>query len=205
MAVQPRPPEAVSLPAERPVSGPTAAPPFPPAGPVVELTGRRVGGAVHSKQRLEVATAVETAVLPHQLHELDQVVEIARLCELLVEKDARIALLERGIGTWRDRLQTEMSDRRTAEHLAFERERELVGVIHQQLTTIDEATANAKVALTLNDELQARLDDQAAAVQSSEQTSQSALARMYELQARIDELEEQLRRASRRWWRRRTA
>jgi len=201
MAVQAHPTEAERLSPERPSLSPPAAPPPPPDGPIVELVGRRATTVVPHGVEL----ALDAAVLPHQLHEIDQVVEIARLSELLVEKDARIALLERGISQWRDQARVEIAERKAAEQLGFARERELVGVIHQQLTTAELAEKNAEAALARNDELQARLDDQAAAVESSEQTSQAALARMHELQARIDELEELLHRKSRHWWRRHRA
>jgi chromosome segregation ATPase len=174
---------------------PPPAPPVPGGG-AVEVVGRRVA---------ILDPAVEGAVLPHQLHQIDQVVEIARLGELLVEKEARIALLERGLGEWRERAHIETAVREASEKAAYEREHELIGVIHQQLMAIESAERNTEAALARNDELQARLDDQFAALESSEQTSQAALARMHELQARIDELDDLLRRKSRRWWRRRAA
>ncbi len=194
MAVQPQSPEAEPLASPTAVASAPAAPAPAPGGPVVELTGHRVAP--------RPSADVQAAILPHQLHELDQVVEIARLSELLVEKDARIALLERGIARWRERALSEVDARTASEQRAFEHERELVAVLHQQLTTIDLAEQTAHAALARNDELQARLDDQMAAIESSEQTAQAALARMHELQGRIDDLEEQLRRATRRWWRR---
>ena len=130
--------------------------------------------------------------------------EIAHLSELLVEKDARIALLERGIADWRERAQAEIAARMAAARLAYERERELVAVIHRQINLLEQAEITSQAALARNDELQARLDDQFAAIESSEQTSQAAVARMHELQLRIDELEDLLRHP-RRWWRRRAA
>lgn len=193
MAVQAHPTRSGSPPS------PAGLPPPPPApadGRAVEVVGRRVA---------LLDPALEGAVLPHQLHQIDQVVEIARLGELLVEKDARIALLERGLGEWRERAHVEAAVRETSERDAYEREHELIGVIHKQLTAIESAERNTETALARNDELQARLDDQYAALESSEQTSQAALARMHELQARIDDLEELLRRKPRRWWRRRAA
>lgn len=201
MAVQPQSPEAEPLAPETAAASPPAAPPPTPGGPVVELVGRRIASAPSTALTPDIGAAV----LPHQLHELDQVVEIARLSELLVEKDARIALLERGIARWRERALNEVDARSASEQRGYERERELVAVIHQQLTTIELAEQTAQAALTRNDELQARLDDQMAAIESSEQTAQAAIARMHELQGRIDELEEQLRRATRRWWRRQRA
>ncbi len=191
MAVQAHPTRSGSPPS--PAALPSAS---PPAGGHVEVVGRRVP---------VLDPAVEGAVLPHQLHQIDQVVEIARLGELLVEKDARIALLERGLGEWRERAHVEVAVRESAEKATYEREHELIGVIHQQLMTIESAERNTEAALARNDELQARLDDQYAALESSEQTSQAALARMHELQARIDDLEDLLHRRSRRWWRRRRA
>jgi chromosome segregation ATPase len=166
----------------------------PPDGPVVELVGHRAD-----------LVALDSAVLPHQLHEIDQVLEIARLSELLVEKDARIALLERGIAEWRERAHAETSARLTAERESYEREHQLIGIIHRQLGALEGAESVAQAALARNDELQARLDDQLAAIETSEQTSQAAVARMHELQGLIEELEEKLRRRSRRWWRRHAA
>src|ERR1035438_3282427 len=66
-----------------------AAPPAPPAldVPVVELIGHPTAPRRFAS-RTAIETAVESAVLPHQLHEIDQIIEMARLGELLVEKDA---------------------------------------------------------------------------------------------------------------------
>ena len=63
-----------------------APPPPPPAvkGGVVELIGRPTASPRFASQ-VAIDSAVESAVLPHQLHEIDQVVELARLAELLVE------------------------------------------------------------------------------------------------------------------------
>ena len=182
----------------------SAAPPAPPAvdGPVVELIGRpttqpRVG------LRGVIEAAVDEAVLPHQLHEIDQVIELAQLGELLIEKDARVALLERGLADWRERARLEIEARAAAEHLAFERERDLIGVIHQQISAIESAEESTREAFAQADELRARLDEQMTLVDDAQQNTQSALARMHELQMRIDELEDQLRQRARRWWRRR--
>ena len=213
MAVQAYPPEAA-----RPRRAPAApgagnsppslaiSPPNPegasPLGTaaVVELVGRRVAPPMFGA----TGNGVHEAVLSHQLHEIDQVLEIAHLSELLVEKDARIALLERGIADWRERAQVEIAARMAAARLAHDRERELVAVIHHQINGLEQAEVTSQAALARNDELQARLDDQFAAIESSEQTSQAAVARMHELQLRIDDLEDLLRRP-RRWWRRRAA
>ena len=147
----------------------------------------------------------ESRALPHQLHEIDQVIEMARLGELLVEKDARVALLERGLADWRERARLEIDAREAAERLAFERERDLIGVIHQQISAIESAEESTREAFAQADELRARFDEQTVLVQDAEQNTQSALARMHELQTRIDELEDLLRQRARRWWRRRAA
>ena len=210
MAVQAHAPESGGIAPEGPAlnDSPPAvflAPPPPPPpvdGPVVELRGRPIAPP-RTSSRLVLENAVESAVLPHQLHELDQVVEIARLAELLVEKDARIALLERGLADWRERAHREIDARAAAERLAFERERDLIGVIHQQLAAIESAEEGSKAAFAQADELGARLDEQVALVESAEENTQAALARMHELQARIDELEDRLRRKARHWWSRR--
>jgi polyhydroxyalkanoate synthesis regulator phasin len=170
----------------------------------VELVGRPTATPRFVAQP-SLESAIESAVLPHQLHEIDQVVEIARLSELLVEKDARIALLERGLADWRERARVEMEAHAGVERMAFDRERDLIGVIHQQISAIDAAEATAREAFAQADELRARLDDQMALVEDAEQSTQAALARMHELQARIDELEERLRQRARHWWRRRAA
>ncbi len=212
MAVQAHAPGSGGLPTEGAAlsePSPTAylsARPQPPAvdGAVVELVGRPTATPRFVAQP-SVAGAVESAVLPHQLHEIDQVVEIARLAELLIEKDARIALLERGLAEWRERARVEIEAHAGAERIAFERERDLVGVIHQQITAIEIAEATTREAFLQADELRARLDDQTALVEDAEQNTQAALARMHELQARIDELEERLRQRARHWWRRRAA
>ena len=181
-----------------------AAPPAPPAldGPVVELIGHPTAPRRFAS-RTAIETAVESAVLPHQLHEIDQIIEMARLGELLVEKDARVALLERGLADWRERARLEIDARAAAESLAFERERDLIGVIHQQISAIESAEESTREAFVQADELRARLDEQMALAADAEQNTQSALARMYELQGRIDELEDRLRQRARRWWRRR--
>ncbi|MGA9114981.1 MAG: hypothetical protein WB802_14465 [Candidatus Dormiibacterota bacterium] len=184
----------------------TAAPPPPPPvdGDVVELIGHPMSPPRFAT-RTAIDSAVESAVLPHQLHEIDQVVEIARLGELLVEKDARIALLERGLADWRERARLEMDAHAGAERLAFERERDLVGVIHQQIATIESAEESTQQAFTQADELRTRLDEQTALVDSAQQSTMVALARMQELQMRIDELEDRLRQRARHWWSRRSS
>jgi hypothetical protein len=183
-----------------------AAPPAPPAldGAVVELIGHPTAPQRFAS-RTAIETAVESAVLPHQLHEIDQVVEMARLGELLVEKDARVALLERGLADWRERARLEIDARAAAERLGFERERDLIGVIHQQISAIESAEESTREAFAQADELRARFDEQMVLVQDAEQNTQSSLARMHELQTRIDELEDLLRQRARRWWRRRAA
>ena len=177
-----------------------AVPPPPPVeGDVVELIGHPMSPPRFAT-RTAIDSAVETAVLPHQLHEIDQVVEIARLVELLVEKDARIALLERGLADWRERARLEMEAHAGAERLAFERERDLVGVIHQQIAAIESAEESTQQAFAQADELRTRLDEQTALVDTAEQSTLAALARMQELQTRIDELEDRLRQRARHWW-----
>lgn len=210
MAVQAHAPNSPGLAPEAPANGsrartePATPPPPQPAGPVVELVGRPTAPP-KTPRHAAIDNAIAAAILPHQIHQIDQVVEIARLAELLVEKDARIALLERGLSEWRERAQLEVDARSSADRLSYERERELVGVIHQQITAIENAEESTRCAFALSDELRARIDEQTRLVESAEQNTQSALARMHELQARIDELEDLLRQRSRRWWRRRAA
>ena len=179
--------------------------PPPPAavdGPVVELIGHPTTlPRIPSLTAIEAA--VESAVLPHQLHEIDQVVELAQLGELLVEKDARVALLERGLADWRERARLEIEARAAAERVAFERERDMIGVIHQHISAIESAEESTREAFAQADELRARLDEQMTLTEDAEANTQSALARMHELQMRIDELDDQLRQRARRWWRRR--
>jgi len=212
MAVQAHAPNSGGLPPEGPALSeppPTAFlpahPQTPPlGGAVVELVGRPTATPRFVAQP-SIESAVESAVLPHQLHEIDQVIEIARLSELLVEKDARISLLERGVAEWRERARVEIEAHSGAERLAFERERDLVGVIHQQISAIDSAEATTREAFVQADELRARLDEQMTLVEDAEHNTQAALARLHELQSRIDELEERLRQRARHWWRRRAA
>jgi hypothetical protein len=179
----------------------TSAPPPPPSvdGDVVELIGHPMTSPRFAT-RTAIDSAVETAVLPHQLHEIDQVVEIARLVELLVEKDARIALLERGLADWRERARLEVEAHAGAERIAYERESDLVGVIHQQIAAIESAEESTQQAFAQADELRTRLDEQTALVDTAEQSTMAALARMQELQTRIDELEDRLRQRARHWW-----
>ena len=170
MAVQARPPESLGLAYARP-------PQAPADGPVVELLGRRIYPAAQPADdaaRFAIDQAVDAAILPHQLHEIDQVLEIARLHELRVEKDSRISVLERGLVQWRERARLEGEARMASEQLAHEREHELIRVLHQQIMVID----------------------------SAEQGNQLALGRIHELEYTIDELEERLRRRSWRLWRR---
>ncbi len=199
------PPEGSALSEPSPTAFLTARPQPPPLdGAVVELVGRPTATPRFVPQP-SFQGAVESAVLPHQLHEIDQVIEIARLAELLVEKDARISLLERGLAEWRERARVEIEAHAGAERLAFERERDLVGVIHQQISAIESAEASTREAFVQADELRVRLDEQTALVEDAEINTQTALARMRELQTSIDELEERLRQRARRWWRRRAA
>src|ERR1035441_2601329 len=136
----------------------SVAPPAPPAvdGPVVELIGHPTT-APRIASRTAIDAAVDQAVLPHQLHEIDQIIELAQLGELLVEKDARVALLERGLADWRERARLEIDARAAAERVAFERERDLIGVIHQQISAIESAEESTREAFAQADELRARL------------------------------------------------
>jgi chromosome segregation ATPase len=170
----------------------------------VELIGRPTAPP-RLEPRTAVQSAVDAAVLRHQLHEIDQVIEIARLGELLLEKDARISLLERGLADWRERAQTERDAHAGADRLAFERERDLVGVIHQQISAVEAAEQSTQEAFAQADELRARLDEQTALASSAEESTQVALARMQELMGRIDELEARLRKRARHWWSHRAA
>jgi hypothetical protein len=175
MAAQPRAPEAEELSTERLHPTPTAAPaPAPGDGAVVELVGRKVGTISDVDPQLAFENAVEAALLPHQLHAIDNIVEIAHLQELTQEKDARIALLVMGIAQWRERAIVESDARRREQQAAHERERDLIRVIHQQMAIVD----------------------------SAEQSSQGAQARIRELEASIDALELRLQQRSRRWWQR---
>jgi hypothetical protein len=176
MAVQARPPESLGLAFPRPPQAP-AAPPGSPDGPALELLGRRiypVAPPADEAAQLAIDQAVDAAILPHQLHEIDQVLEIARLHELRVEKDSRIAVLERGLVQWRERARIEAEARMASEQLAHERETELIRVLHQQIMVID----------------------------SAEQGKQLAHARVQELELTIGELEDRLRRRTWRHWRR---
>ncbi len=170
MAVQARPPESLGLAYPRPPQAPALPPgPFPePDGRALELLGRRVYPApppADEGTRFAIDQAVDAAILPHQLHEIDQVLEIARLHELRVEKDSRISVLERGLAQWRERARAEGEARLASEQLAHERETELIRVLHQQIMVID----------------------------SAEQGNQMAMARVHELESAIADLEQRLR------------
>jgi hypothetical protein len=175
MAVQARPPESLGLAYPRPPQAP-AAPPGSPDGPPLELLGHIVHptAPLDEEAQLAIDRAVGAAILPHQFHEIDQVLEIARLHELRVEKDSRIAVLERGLVQWRERARQEAEARLASEQLAHERETELIRVLHQQIIVRD----------------------------SAEQGHQLALARMQGLELTIAQLEERLRRRTWHHWRR---
>lgn len=180
MAVQPRPPQPETLGEQQLKEVLTAPPPPPPPvnGGVVELLGRRTDSITPTGAQVAFESALEAAVLPHQLHEIDNVVEIAHLQELTAEKDNRIALLTLGISQWRERAIAEADARRREQHAGHERERDLIRVIHQQLSTVD----------------------------SAEQSAQRGQNRVRYLEEKIDELELrlQLQQQQRRshWWRR---
>ncbi|MGI8846664.1 MAG: hypothetical protein ACR2GX_00125 [Candidatus Dormibacteria bacterium] len=154
-----------------PVSG--APDPVAAGGPTIEVVGRLTDPG-DIQQHIALEMAVAEAVLPHQLHEIDTLVEIAHLEALVDEKESRITLLNAGIGQWRERAMSEADARRREHADAHDRERDLIRVIHGQMTTIDTA----------------------------EQTTLAAQMRVRELEGKLDEVDVAPRRRTRRWWRR---
>lgn len=154
-----------------PVSG--TPDPVAAGGPTIEVVGRLTDPG-DIQQHIALEMAVAEAVLPHQLHEIDTLVEIAHLEELVEEKESRITLLTAGIGQWRERALSEADARRSEHADAHDRERDLIRVIHGQMTTIDTA----------------------------EQTTLAAQMRVRELEGKLDEVEVAPRRRTRLWWRR---
>jgi hypothetical protein len=68
---------------------------------------------------------------------MDNLVDLIGLRETLAEKEALIAILEKDLSTWRERALNEACARKADSALAFDRERELVRVLHRQLTEND--------------------------------------------------------------------
>lgn len=151
------------------------------SGPTVEVIGRRVDPFAIAKQRIALEMAVAEAVLPHQLHEIDTVVEIAHLQELLDEKESRVSLLSMGIAQWRERAVAESDARRREQRSAHDRERDLVRVIHQQMITIEQ---------------------QSQALETAEQNVTDAHLKIREMEIRIDGLRIQASQRRKHWWQR---
>ena len=162
-----------------------SAPPEPLTGPTIEVVGRRVDPFAEAKQRIALEMAVAEAILPHQLHEIDAVVEIAHVKQLLDEKDARISFMSLGIAQWRERAIAESDARRREQQVAHERERDLVRVIHKQMSAVDSAVRETIVLR-----------------RAARHANAAAQARVSELEGQIDELQEQLHAQfrPRRWW-----
>ena len=153
--------------------------PVEPSGPTVEVVGRKTDPFARAKQQIALEMAVAEAVLPHQLHEVDAVVEMAHLQALLDEKDSRIGLLTMGLAQWRERALAESDSRRSEQVQAHGRERDLVRVIHQQMGTIE------------------RLTD---ALDTAEQNLAAEQLRVSGLEIRLEGYHSRDQR--RRWWRR---
>jgi hypothetical protein len=148
-----------------------------PSGPTVEVVGRREDPFARAKQQIALEMAVAEAVLPHQIHEVDAVVEMAHLEELLGEKESRISLLTMGIAQWRERAISESDARRSDGAQAHARERDLVRVIHQQMGSIETLTN---------------------ALETAEQTLASEQLKVHALEIRLQGYV--AREQRRRWW-----
>ena len=107
-----------------------------PRDGVVELIGTRT-----EVRRARSALEDSPVVLALQLMAIDNFVEIIRLRTELAEKDRRIAILTVGLGTWRERAGAQREARRRDAAEAYEREHEIVTLLHQQMQVADSATA----------------------------------------------------------------
>jgi hypothetical protein len=139
MAARPAPSQAATIPDH--LSPETAARPFPiPDDGAIEVLGRAMKGvaaAEPSTNGHDVSTAGET-MRALRLLALDNLIDLVQLRESLTERDAQVSLLEAEVSAWRQRALTEASARKADAAEAYDRQRELVTVLHRQLIQNDE-------------------------------------------------------------------
>jgi hypothetical protein len=103
---------------------------------IIELVGTRTDTLA------KPATVADTPViLSLQLLAIDNFVEMIRLRTEIAEKDRRIGTLTVGLRTWRERAGMEQATRRRDLAEAYDREREVISLLHQQMQVADTATA----------------------------------------------------------------
>jgi hypothetical protein len=110
----------------------------------IEATRERVVEVVGTaaNARRAPATLDDTpVVLALQLQAIDTFVEMIRLRTELADRDRRIATLQVGLRTWRERAGLEQAGRRSESVEARNREREIISLLHQQMQMADAATA----------------------------------------------------------------
>ena len=140
MAVRPAPSQAAGIPDQLSPDS-TAARPFPiPDEGAIEVLGRAMKGAAATAPPTnghDLSTAGET-MRALRLLALDNLIDLVQLRESLAERDAQVSLLEAEASAWRLRALTEASARKADAAEAYERQRELVTVLHRQLIQNDE-------------------------------------------------------------------
>lgn len=169
-------------------------------GPTVELVGRKIDPFAVEKEQIAIDMAVAEALLPHQLHEIDQVIEMAHLKEMIGEKEARISFLTMGLEHWRTAAQLEAETRRTESAQAFTRERELVGILHEHIQRIDLLGQTIDEQAKTITVLTQTVDEQLGIIEVAQTNARQSSMRVMELEGRLDDLDEKLRAKSRRWW-----
>ncbi|MBV9100967.1 MAG: hypothetical protein JOZ46_07735 [Candidatus Dormibacteraeota bacterium] len=117
---------------------------FPiPADGAVEVLGRAIKGAgtqLAPSNGQSEATAEET-MRALRLLALDNLIDLVQLRETLAEREAQVHILEAEVASWRQRALSETVARKTDASEAYARQRELVTVLHRQLTQNDELQA----------------------------------------------------------------
>lgn len=140
MAARPAPSQAATIP-DHLSRDSAAARPFPiPDEGAIEVLGRAMKGAVAtppSTNGHDLSTAGET-MRALRLLALDNLIDLVQLRESLAERDAQVSLLEAEASAWRQRALTEASARKADAAEAYDRQRELVTVLHRQLIQNDE-------------------------------------------------------------------
>lgn len=102
---------------------------------IVELLGTSPG-----ERRVPRPGVVDApTVLAAQLRAIGSIVEVVRLRAALADSEQRIGTLVTGIRIWRERAESEAAARRQDQREAHAREREVVGLLHQQMVVADAA------------------------------------------------------------------
>lgn len=121
-----------------------AARPYPiPSEGTIEVLGRAVDGelARHLQSTGDREPTGDETMRALRLLALDNLIDLVQLRETLAATEARAALLETQLMSWRDRALAEAAGRTADASEAFQRQRELVTVLHRQLIENDELQA----------------------------------------------------------------